>query len=71
MEDYIERNERNEIRTINARGEHHGYQEFYIEQGCWLKSMFKNGDQIGYSIENEVVSEIIGDEGTQIIFYIR
>jgi hypothetical protein len=60
-----------EIRQYNTNGQLNGYTELCIDKGCWLKGMFKNDNEVGYFIENYLPDGIIGDNGTDIIFYIK
>ena len=37
-----------EIENKNSKGEHHGYQEWYLDNKLWLRVVYKNSEPIGY-----------------------
>jgi hypothetical protein len=55
----------------NNKDEYHGYQQWYTHYyKIWLRGCFKNDAPIGYH-EANTDSGGIGDEGTQVEFYIK
>ena len=62
---------RRDIRNFNTKGQRHGYQEWHTNVNqLWYKGNHKNGQPIGYSISNPFIGGI-GDNGTEVNFYIR
>ena len=60
------------INPRNSKGQHHGYQEYYVKNKSWLRGNMKNGLPIGYIESNSInIFSVIGEEGTKIRFYIR
>ena len=60
------------INPRNSKGIHHGYQEYYVKNKCWLRGNMKNGFPIGYIESNSInIFSVIGEEGTKVKFYIR
>lgn len=61
-----------DIDNINSKGENHGYQEWYNSDGkMWLRGTWKNGQEIGYEECNDVSGKSLGEEGSEVNFYIR
>jgi hypothetical protein len=61
-----------DIGDINSKGENHGYQEWYGADGkMWLRGTWKNGQEIGYEECNDIGGKSLGEEGSEVKFYIR
>ena len=61
-----------DIHNYNDKGELHGYQQGHDHlDNLWYRGCYKNGNEIGYTEENQNLRVSIGDEGTEVKFYIR
>jgi hypothetical protein len=58
-----------DIVNHNEKGLHHGYQEWYDENGIWYRGNFKNDAPIGYTESNW--NNNLGLIGTEVDFFIR
>ena len=59
-------------KDIQTKNQKHGYQQWYgWDNKLWFKGVFKNGGKIAYCEINLNGTKCIGEEGTEIIFYIR
>ena len=61
----------NDIDNKNSKGEWHGYNQWVeIKSGMlWMRGVYKHGKCLGYHEINLNISAI-GNEGTQVEFYI-
>jgi hypothetical protein len=60
------------INNKNAKGQWVGYQEWYTRSNkLWFRGHYKNEKAIGYQELNIKLDDGIGDEGTQVEFYIK
>ena len=59
------------IYNYNSKGFVHGYAEEYDQSGLWCRTTYKNGKEIGYEEVNMDGKKTIGEEGTQVNYYIR
>lgn len=61
------------IDHIDEAGYYNGYQEWY-SAGCkvyWYRGNMFHGDDIGYVEQNmSIRSAEVGDEGTEVLYYI-
>ena len=64
---------RKSIDHIDALGRYHGYQEWY-SRSCdvyWYRGNMFHGDDIGYVEQNMSMHSVeVGDEGTEVLYYI-
>jgi hypothetical protein len=58
------------IESRNDKRQWHGYQELYYDGKLWCIGNYKNNSAIGYHVYNVKLNCGIGDEGTQVDFYI-
>lgn len=54
----------------NSKGQLHGFQQHHIDDKLWYRGCCKNNIEIGYHEENYESNHAIGDEGTEVNFYI-
>lgn len=63
--------ENKDIDTKNAKDERHGYQEWYDRKFIWYRGCYKNNEEVGYNEINYNILSGIGQEGTEVNFYIK
>jgi len=58
------------IITINKKGEWNGYVELYFYDKLWYRGNYKNGSSVGYEEVYKLFYGSIGFEGTEVKFNI-
>ena len=60
------------IDHIDRSGQYHGYQEWYSFRCTvyWYRGNFFHGNETGYVEQNMSMTGVVGDEGTEVLYYI-